>query len=102
MAEFDFSTPPEPLETFPFNQAVPRWSMYFMKSNIVPIVYWQMLKYVFNTKHQKDLLFTRLLIGTKADHSDAIFWKHFTFLNTLNIPNYLNSWYFEKFISLKS
>lgn len=44
LAEFDFDTPPQPMETFPFNQAVPRKSMYLMKADIMPHVYWQMLK----------------------------------------------------------
>lgn len=44
LAEFDFSVPPQPLETFPFNQAKPRWDLYNMKAHIMPNVYWQMLK----------------------------------------------------------
>lgn len=43
LAEFDFSTPPQPLETFPLNQAKPRWSMFTMKAHMMPLVYWQML-----------------------------------------------------------
>ena len=48
LAEFDNSTPPQPLETFPFNQAVPRQSMYEMKAHVMPQVYWQMLQYDFS------------------------------------------------------
>lgn len=43
LAEFDFSSPPKPLETFPFNQAKARWSMYTMKAHFMSQVYWQML-----------------------------------------------------------
>eukprot|EP00095_Tigriopus_kingsejongensis_P008451 maker-scaffold18_size714446-snap-gene-1.15 protein:Tk08451 transcript:maker-scaffold18_size714446-snap-gene-1.15-mRNA-1 annotation:"sulfide:quinone mitochondrial precursor" len=43
LAEFDFQSPPQPLETFPVNQGKPRWTMYNMKAHIMPIVYWQML-----------------------------------------------------------
>jgi len=42
MAEFDKK--PEPLETFPINQGVPRWTMYNVKAHILPELYWQMLK----------------------------------------------------------
>jgi len=44
LAEFDNSVPPRPMETFPFNQGKPRWSMYQAKANIMPHVYWQMLQ----------------------------------------------------------
>eukprot|EP00094_Tigriopus_californicus_P012328 TCALIF_11917-PA protein Name:"Similar to SQRDL Sulfide:quinone oxidoreductase, mitochondrial (Homo sapiens)" AED:0.08 eAED:0.08 QI:154/1/1/1/0.85/0.75/8/258/430 len=44
LAEFDFQSPPQPLETFPINQAKPRWTMYNMKAHVMPHVYWQMLK----------------------------------------------------------
>lgn len=39
MAEFDFQSPPQPLETFPVNQAKERWSMYQMKAHIMPPLY---------------------------------------------------------------
>ncbi|POB13492.1 FAD/NAD(P)-binding oxidoreductase [Halobacteriovorax sp. DA5] len=43
LAEFDYDG--NPCETFPFDQAKPRWSMYFLKAHILPIVYWHgMLK----------------------------------------------------------
>ena len=42
MAEFDKK--PEPLETFPINQGVPRWTMYNVKAHLLPEMYWQMLK----------------------------------------------------------
>ncbi|VDI15845.1 sulfide:quinone oxidoreductase [Mytilus galloprovincialis] len=32
-----------PLETFPFNQAKERRSMYFLKKNIIPQIYWHMM-----------------------------------------------------------
>ncbi|XP_053398463.1 sulfide:quinone oxidoreductase, mitochondrial-like [Mercenaria mercenaria] len=41
MAEFDFSC--EPLETFPVNQAKARRSMYYMKKNVFPEIYWNLL-----------------------------------------------------------
>jgi len=45
LAEFDGSAaPPQPMETFPFNQAKPRWLMYQAKANIMPTIYWQMLQ----------------------------------------------------------
>jgi hypothetical protein len=44
LAEFDFSTPPQLMETFPVDQSKARWSMYTMKANFMPIVYWQMLR----------------------------------------------------------
>jgi len=40
LAEFDMQAPPQPLETFPFNQAKERWSMYQLKANILPTMYW--------------------------------------------------------------
>jgi len=44
LAEFDNSSPPQPMETFPFNQAKPMWTMYQAKANVMPHVYWQMLR----------------------------------------------------------
>jgi len=42
LAEFDyFQTPPKPTETFPFNQAKERRSMYHLKADIMPLLYWQ-------------------------------------------------------------
>ncbi|XP_023345046.1 sulfide:quinone oxidoreductase, mitochondrial [Eurytemora carolleeae] len=41
LAEFDFSAPPKPLETFPVNQAKERSSMYLMKAHAMPFLYWQ-------------------------------------------------------------
>lgn len=41
MAEFDFSC--MPLETFPVNQAKERRSMYFLKKNVFPEIYWNLL-----------------------------------------------------------
>lgn len=38
LAEFDFNG--EPLETFPFDQGKERYSMYYMKKDILPEVYW--------------------------------------------------------------
>ncbi|MFP3845828.1 NAD(P)/FAD-dependent oxidoreductase [Priestia filamentosa] len=43
LAEFDYSK--EPTESMPFNQAVERTSMYMMKKDLLPIMYWDgMLK----------------------------------------------------------
>ncbi|MDA1477325.1 FAD/NAD(P)-binding oxidoreductase [Bacillus changyiensis] len=43
LAEFDYDK--RPRETMPFNQAVERRSMYFLKKNLLPIIYWKgMLK----------------------------------------------------------
>ncbi len=43
LAEFDYDKNPK--ETFPFNQAKERYSMYFLKKNLLPIFYWKgMLK----------------------------------------------------------
>ncbi len=44
LAEFDFQAPPQPLETLPINQAKPMYLPYFMKANIMPNLYWAMLK----------------------------------------------------------
>jgi len=41
LAEFDyFKTPPQPLETFPFNQAKERRLMYHLKADMMPLLYW--------------------------------------------------------------
>eukprot|EP00088_Acartia_fossae_P059210 TRINITY_DN7002_c0_g1_i1.p1 TRINITY_DN7002_c0_g1~~TRINITY_DN7002_c0_g1_i1.p1 ORF type:complete len:451 (+),score=110.01 TRINITY_DN7002_c0_g1_i1:32-1354(+) len=40
LAEFDFQAPPQPLETFPVNQAKERTSMYMMKAHVMPELYW--------------------------------------------------------------
>lgn len=40
LAEFDFQAPPQPLETFPLNQAKERWSMYQLKAHFMPQLYW--------------------------------------------------------------
>lgn len=46
LAEFDFDG--QPLETFPFNQAKERYSMFFMKAYMMPAMYWRMLlKFVY-------------------------------------------------------
>jgi len=43
LAEFDYNK--EPVESMPFNQAVERSSMYFMKKDLLPVMYWDgMLK----------------------------------------------------------
>ena len=44
LAEFDMQVPPQPLETFPFNQAKERWSMYQLKANMLPGMYWLGMK----------------------------------------------------------
>jgi sulfide:quinone oxidoreductase len=38
LAEFDYEN--KPVETFPFNQAKPRWSMWILKKYILPWLYW--------------------------------------------------------------
>ena len=38
LAEFDYEG--KPAETFPFDQAKPRWSMYMLKKHIIPFMYW--------------------------------------------------------------
>jgi len=40
LAEFDFQAPPQPLETFPLNQAKERWTMFQLKSHLMPHLYW--------------------------------------------------------------
>ena len=38
LAEFDYNN--KPMETFPFDQSKERWSMYLMKTKILPWLYW--------------------------------------------------------------
>jgi sulfide:quinone oxidoreductase len=38
LAEFDYSNTPK--MTFPFNQAKPRWSMWILKTKVLPWLYW--------------------------------------------------------------
>lgn len=38
LAEFDYSNKPK--MTFPFNQAKPRWSMWMLKTKVLPWLYW--------------------------------------------------------------
>ena len=38
LAEFDYDN--KPTETFPFNQAKPRWTMWILKKYILPWLYW--------------------------------------------------------------
>ena len=38
LAEFDYDN--KPIETFPFDQAKPRWSMWILKKYILPLLYW--------------------------------------------------------------
>ncbi|XP_043929295.1 sulfide:quinone oxidoreductase, mitochondrial [Protopterus annectens] len=38
LAEFDYSC--QPLETFPIDQGKERWTMFYMKSIAMPIIYW--------------------------------------------------------------
>lgn len=43
LAEFDYNN--EPYETFPFDQGKERWSMYLLKKELLPVIYWDgMLK----------------------------------------------------------
>ncbi|KAH8304994.1 hypothetical protein KR059_001093 [Drosophila kikkawai] len=41
LAEFDYSL--APLETFPFDQAKERYTMFIMKKTFMPILYWQLM-----------------------------------------------------------
>lgn len=41
MAEFDYDLKPK--ETFPFAQNVERYSMFVMKSEILPFLYWKLM-----------------------------------------------------------
>jgi sulfide:quinone oxidoreductase len=41
LAEFDYKN--QPIETFPFDQSKERWSMYFLKREILPRLYWNMI-----------------------------------------------------------
>jgi len=38
LAEFDYDN--QPMETFPFNQAKERWSMWILKKYVLPWLYW--------------------------------------------------------------
>ncbi|KAM9570420.1 sulfide:quinone oxidoreductase, mitochondrial-like isoform 2-T2 [Salvelinus alpinus] len=38
LAEFDYSG--QPLETFPIDQSKERWTMYYMKADVMPPLYW--------------------------------------------------------------
>lgn len=41
LAEFDYNNQPQ--ETFPFDQSKERWSMYMLKKEILPRMYWNMI-----------------------------------------------------------
>lgn len=41
LAEFDYNN--TPMETFPFDQSKERWSMYFLKKEILPRMYWSQI-----------------------------------------------------------
>jgi sulfide:quinone oxidoreductase len=41
LAEFDYNN--QPMETFPFNQAKERWSMFILKKYILPWLYWNQI-----------------------------------------------------------
>ena len=43
LAEFDFSAPPQPMETLPVNQAKPRFTTAMMKIHMMPQLYWSMM-----------------------------------------------------------
>lgn len=43
LAEFDFQTPPQPLETMPYDQGKPSSLSLFMKRYIMPELYWKMM-----------------------------------------------------------
>lgn len=41
LAEFDYTL--TPVETFPFDQAKERYSMFIMKKDLMPILYWELM-----------------------------------------------------------
>lgn len=41
LAEFNYNA--EPLETFPFDQSKERLSMYLMKADMMPFLYWNLM-----------------------------------------------------------
>lgn len=41
LAEFDYNA--QPLETFPFDQSKERLSMYIMKADLMPFLYWNLM-----------------------------------------------------------
>lgn len=41
LAEFDYDN--NPMETFPFDQSKPRWTMWILKKYILPRLYWMMI-----------------------------------------------------------
>lgn len=41
LAEFDYNN--QPMETFPFDQSKERWSMYMLKKEVLPRMYWSMI-----------------------------------------------------------
>lgn len=41
MAEFDYNC--QPMETFPFRQDVERYSMFVVKKDVLPLLYWQLM-----------------------------------------------------------
>ena len=41
LAEFDYNA--QPLETFPFDQSKERLSMYLMKADVMPFLYWNVM-----------------------------------------------------------
>ena len=41
LAEFDYNA--QPLETFPFDQSKERLSMYLMKADMMPFLYWNVM-----------------------------------------------------------
>lgn len=41
LAEFDYNL--QPMETFPIEQAKERWSMFYMKKDFMPFLYWHMM-----------------------------------------------------------
>jgi sulfide:quinone oxidoreductase len=41
LAEFDYNN--NPMETFPFDQSKERWSMYQLKKQVLPRMYWSQI-----------------------------------------------------------
>nr|XP_030698669.1 sulfide:quinone oxidoreductase, mitochondrial isoform X3 [Globicephala melas] len=63
LAEFDYNA--QPLETFPFDQSKERLSMYLMKADMMPFLYWNMmLRVLILLLHIKFLKTNRIILPT--------------------------------------
>lgn len=62
LAEFDYNL--KPLETFPIAQNKERYSMFFMKKHIMPIIYWRrMMKGLWDGPEKTRKLFNIVRFG---------------------------------------